>query len=450
MKFFIKDAEGNLVEATQDQILDAKSVLFNEDGEQLNKSTTTDSKGDSIKELSGMVKELVGGVTTLKEENEKVKEELEAFKSAQSKGSFPVPTYTPEDKDESTYKGFDLAMQGSELQRRWGSKYQIPEEKKNEIAKFFILFLKAGLQFDLPSVVEFRNKYSKTAIGDSGNVFPVPDIVESEILHFAREKSAVLQYANVVNMTSEKQSYPQETGGTTSAWGNTTTQSDPTISEVELTAYELSSFTEVRNTTLADSRSDIVSWLTSLMAEAQGQALDDACFNGDGTSSYGYCSGVLSAKAGYSVVMGSSSTSFADLDSTVLSEMIAKLDGLRKEGACFWMNGAVLHYLRTLEDTQGRPIFFAGDYGGNVPPQLMGFPYKEVIKCPSTDAVNTAFISFGNLRYFMAGRRLETMQLQVDPYGLWTTNRTRFKIYHRWGLNIGLPNGFVRLLTASS
>ena len=69
---------------------------------------------------------------------------------------------------------------------------------------------------------------------------------------------------------------------------------------------------------------------------------------------------------------------------------------------------------------------------------------------PSATAANKAFIAFGNLRYFALGRRVADMRLSVDPYGLWTTNKTRFKIRNRWALKIGLANGLVRLLTAAS
>jgi HK97 family phage major capsid protein len=79
----------------------------------------------------------------------------------------------------------------------------------------------------------------------------------------------------------------------------------------------------------------------------------------------------------------------------------------------------------------------------------MGFPYTEVIKCPSTTAANTAFMAFGNLRFLAVGRRLDTATLSVDPYGLFLTNRTRYKLYQRWGMKISLRNGLVRMLTAS-
>jgi HK97 family phage major capsid protein len=128
--------------------------------------------------------------------------------------------------------------------------------------------------------------------------------------------------------------------------------------------------------------------------------------------------------------------------------MIGKLSGLKKAGARFWMHGEVLHHCRSLVDTTNRPIFF-DTYGSPMPPTILGYPFTEVITMPSSTGANTAFAAFGNLRYLAVGNRLDSASLQVDPYGLWTTNRTRFKIYQRWGMKMGLPTGFVRLLTAS-
>ena len=104
--------------------------------------------------------------------------------------------------------------------------------------------------------------------------------------------------------------------------------------------------------------------------------------------------------------------------------------------------------MRTLKDDNNRPIFYE-TVGAPTSGTILGFPYSEVIKCPSTDAANTAFAAFGNLRFLAIGRRLDTATLSVDPYGLWTTNRTRYKLYQRWGMKVGLRNGLVRLLTGS-
>jgi HK97 family phage major capsid protein len=147
--------------------------------------------------------------------------------------------------------------------------------------------------------------------------------------------------------------------------------------------------------------------------------------------------------------MASGSTSFANISHGNLSNMIAALDGMKKQGAKFYMNGAVHHYVRILTDDNGRPIFqrsISDPLSGNI----MGYPYVETIKMPSTDASNTPFINFGNLKHFLVGRRLGSTTISTNPWGAWTTNRTWFKIYQRWALKIGLAEGLVRLITAST
>lgn len=460
MEFYVKLEDGTFRKATQDEVLGGKVDLYDAEGKQLGKRASSQKVDkDPVEELTQTVKDLalaVGTVADIKAKQEEIEAKMAAYSQVKTKG-FPLPkgidNNTSVSDADQIYAGYDLAMQGKRLTDSIAHpKTFISDERRMELAKYFTLFIKAGVMRDEKAQQVFRQKYVQktgtTQIGDSGNTWVLPDIVESEILHFARERSVVLQHARLWPMISDKQSFPQESTGVAVAWGNTTAESDPTTAEFELDAYELSAFSAIRNETLADSRSDIVSWLTELMAEACGLELDNCAFNGDGTSTYAGCSGLLTAKCGYSVVMASGSTSFANMTFTHLSDMIGKLDGMKKEGAMFMMNGAVLHYIRTLKDDQSRPVF-VDTIGGPMSGTIFGYPYKEVIRMPSTNAANTAFMNFGNLKYFAIGRRLDSAALQLDPYGLWTTNRTRFKIYQRWGLGIALPNGFVRLLTAA-
>jgi HK97 family phage major capsid protein len=453
MKFYIKGTDGKVVEATTDQVLDPKSSLCDEQGVLFNRPSPIKDK-DPIKDLENLIGDIakqVAGQAAISTKVDQMSAELAAYKEATAKG-FPIGFKTPE-KAEGLIHGYDLAKQGKRLMNKLDHPgYQVPKEMIEPMADFYCLFVRAALMDEPWAKAEFHRKYPsvdqnvKTAIGDTGNTFPIPDIIEAEILAFAREKSIALSQARVVDMVSEKQSYPAESSGVTVAWGNTTGNSEPTVTEVELDAEELSAYSIVKNMTLADSRSDIVSWLTEVMAEATGLELDNVMFNGDGTSTYANCSGLLSAACGYSVVMGSGSTSFADMTADNLSEMIKALSGLKKQGAQYYFNGAAIHYIRILKDNNNRPVF-VDSYGSDVPQKVFGSPLNEAIKITGTDAANAAFGLFGNLRNFFVGRRLDSAALSVDPYGLWTTNRTRFKIYQRWGLQIGLANAFCRLLT---
>jgi HK97 family phage major capsid protein len=346
--------------------------------------------------------------------------------------------------------GFDMAKQGKRLMDKSFHAHTIDDETRQEMAKYFCLFVRAAVQHDPEAYRKFQETYkgSTTDIGDSGNIFPIADIVDSETMAYARESSVILRDARIWDMTTDKQSFPAETASSSTYWGNTTVEAAPTIAEVQLDADELSAYAAVKNTTLADARSDIVSWLTESFAEAIGQALDTAAFVGDGEGLYGGVSGLLSAKCGKSVTM-SGSTAFSMISGTHLSNMIAQIDGIRKQGARFYMNGAILHFIRNLRDSQNHPIFI-DTLGSQVSGTIWGYPYTEVITMPSSSAANTAFVVYGNMKHFAIGRRLQVSALQVDPYGLWTTNRMRFKVYNRLALKVAMPNAFCRLLTAAS
>lgn len=463
MMYFKKDAEGNMILVTSPEA--GKTYLDAEGNEvvcEAPKSAAVHvADADPIGRLTGLISDLVENQSKVDKRIEEINTSMAAARDATARG-FPihspqVPAGATQEEVRTIFAPFDLAKQGKDLMDKFRHPgYQIQNEQtREEVAKWMVLFVKAGFFQDHRAGEEMRRLYSrpmvsKTDLGDSGYTFPIPDIVDSEILAFAREKSVALQYARIWPMISEKQSFPQEVAGVTLGWGNTTAKSNPTIAEVELDAEELSAYSAVRNTTLADSRSDIVSWLTEIMAEAAGQELDNCTWNGDGTSTYASVYGILSASCGYSVVMAGGSTAFSNLTGDHLSEMISKLDGMKKQGARFHLHGVPLHFVRSLKDSQDRPIF-TETIGGAVPGMIWGFPYSEVIVMPSTSAANTAFLSFGNLRYWAIGRRLDSSALEVNPYAsdAWTTNRKWFKLYQRWALKFALPKGFVRLLTAA-
>ena len=420
---------------------------------------------DPHKELQGLIKEvatLASGINVenrIKERVEQLEEQIAKYKEASKRGGFaiPVPGQTTVETDgKDSIFPYNKEMQGMILEQNF--KYKMPKEHLDTLAEIMVLAVKAGVYGNMEAQVEYGTKYGSilsreqktgtTALGDAGNnSFPLPDVIMSEILHYAREKSVILQEATVVPVNSDKVSWPVESTGVSFTWGNTTSESTPTVTEAELDPEEVSAYCEVRRTLFDDTGSDITGWLTNLLVSELGQELDNQAFNGTGSP----CSGLLTAKCGYSVNMGSGSAAFSMIGEDNLSEMISKLDGVRKEGAKFYFNGQILHYIRTLKDSQNRPIFI-NTIGSSIPPMIWGFPYREVVKMPSTSASNTAFVVFGNLKNFYVGRRLGVAALEVNrvaatPY---TTNRIWFKLYNRWGLIIALPNAFVRLITSAS
>jgi len=460
-KFYVRTDKGVLVLATAEQIADEKVEKI-----PVEVPDAVEGQVNPMKELEGLIREMA---TNTKATVDSMNTRLAAYEKAGQRGFIlPGGEMPKEDgpaktafenifeknakmagmstKEAQEYFGeYDLALQGKMLQDKiTHPNHVVDEATRIEMAKYYCLLIRSTK--DPRAMMKMIDTYGhvegKTNLGDAGNTFPLPKPIEAEILAFAREVSVVLQFARIWPMTSDKMGIPAESTKTSVSWGNTTPASDPGATEVELEANELSAYSTVRNATLADTVSDIVGWINSCMSEAAGLELDNQAFNGTGTPFYGLLG---SAGAGYSVVLGGSAIS--GLTATNLSEMIGKLDGKKKMGARYFMHGQILHYIRSLKDDVGRPIFVQS-VGSAVPNTIWEYPYTEVTNMPYTQAANSPFILFGNLNYFAIGRRLDVSTLTVNPYLYWTTNRTSFKLYQRWGMKVGLRNGFVRLLTS--
>ena len=472
-EYFVKAEDGTFIKATDAQVKDPSIQLHDQEGKEVKREASTPPPSgsnlnlgiDAVKELTGLISDLVVNQRALSDRVKEIGDSVAAYKAWQSRsGGLPLPLGQNAEAEAKEKMGssfpYDLALQGKGLSERvFRGKKLITEEKRIEIAKYFVSFLKAAV-LQIPGAnSEYRAKYgsvikgyekaTSTDLGDTGNVFPVPNPVESEILGFAREDSVVLQFARIWDMISEKQTFPAEVSSPTVSWGSTTSESNPAVGEVELSAVELSAYSAVRNTTLQDTRSDIVTWLTELMAEAVGQELDNVAFNDDTTK---LLNGLLITTLGNTIGMGVQQIDFTDLTATHLSEMIMKLPGKRKRNARYFFNGEILHLIRTLKDKNDRPIF-VDTVGSLLSPTIWNYPYSEVLSMPalSDSAPNTPFIIFGDLQNLAVGRRVQSMALEVNRLATaaWTGNKTWFKIYQRWGMKIGLEKAFVRIKTGS-
>jgi len=116
MKFFVKDKDGNLVEASLDQIMSMNVLLFNEKGEDINRQSSV-GPADPIKELTDVVKDLavnVNGLSGIKAKTDEMELKIAAYDEAAKKG-FPVPV--PDsgmtvDEGKELFAPYDMAKQG--------------------------------------------------------------------------------------------------------------------------------------------------------------------------------------------------------------------------------------------------------------------------------------------------------------------------------------------------
>lgn len=274
----------------------------------------------------------------------------------------------------------------------------------------------------------------------------VPEEHEPIVLRIP-ERGVIEPRCRVIPMTSKSKNIPDETAGVTTYWvaeEGSITESQPTLGQVQITAKKQAGLVTVSNELLEDSSPNVETYLGEIFTEAMMLEFDNQLLNGTGDP----VSGVLTAKAGYSVVLDSGSTSFSAIGFEKLSEAISKLSPLVLADAVFVLHPDVLHYVRILKDDQNRPIWTPAGQG---PGQLYGHSIVESTKMPGAgdSGSDTAFIVFGNFRGFVKGNR-RSLTVAVDPYGHFEKSQTRIRWTRRLALCVAQPKLFCRILTAGS
>lgn len=321
-------------------------------------------------------------------------------------------------------------------------------DKREKYAKHLVMVMKAATG-DFKAKQAYEDWKEKAALNEgtgSQGGYLVPEEFTDEILAFARLQSFALKDCRIWPMGSDVRRVPAENAKVTVGWKAEATaadQTEPTFNEVVLTAKKLTAYSIASNEVLQDSFVDIVSYLTEIFAEAVGQELDNQVLNGTGDP----WSGVLSAAAGFSVVMATGLSNFSSISGDNLLDLIDKIPQEAEDGAKFYFHKKILTFIRKLKDSQNQYLF--APISGGLPNDIWAYPYVRTQKGPSTTGASTAFVAFGNMRHFALGRRMESMTLDVDPYGKFLENQTRFRIVQRWGGSIGLANAFARLITAA-
>lgn len=360
-------------------------------------------------------------VVKMLEENAELKARLEAIeKMPAQKFSVPVPGNEQMKKD-FMYKGYDL--------RRQGMNISIPEEKREGYAKFLIDCIKA------------TNVEGNGARGG----YLVPDEYSDTVLAFSRLSSFAMRECNVVSMGTDVMRIPAELANVGVTW--TAEEIDlgatnPTYSEVVLTAERLGAYSIASNEMLADEQYDFVSMLTSQFAEAIAIEIDSQVVNG------GTFTGALSGCTANTVSCAATGTSpnrNIQITNAELSEAISKLTDNKLMGSKFYIGLNAMHYIRVLADDNNRPIF--ANPGNGVPGTIYEYPYVVTSAMPAAPAAASGFIIFGNMKNYLLGMRRGNMSLEVDPYGLFDTYRTRFRMVTRWAGKPGLCGGLVIIKT---
>lgn len=356
------------------------------------------------------------------------------------------------------FMGFKVAKQFVKFREKALKSHEfealVSEEAIDEFSKWCIAISKALR--NTPDSAEakqyLRDFYTKANLAEGSGAtggYLVPDEYLWDMCLLGRNLTFALRECTVIPMGTDQKYVPAELTMASVAWTTPETgqmtAGEPTFAQVSLTAKRLDGIATVTNELLQDSYSDVSSLLAEQFGYAVALELDNQVLSGTGTP----VSGLTTAACGYSVVMATGSTNFSAVTADHFSEAIYKLSQGDTLGAMFIINRIGKHYVRKLKDNNGQYIF--ANPGGGVPGTVWEYPYFESSKITDTSAVSTALAVFGNFRKYYIGRRMNSgTTLDVDPYGKFDYNQTRFRIVTRWALAAGRSSAFCRIITAAA
>lgn len=405
--------------------------------------------GDGLKEFKGAVMEEIKG--EIKTATAPLAERLEKIEKSPAAKAFGAPAIHTSG---SKFRGYNLSKQLVSIREKAAKNSRLypvfaNDEKAESFAKFLIAYTRV-MKGDLSAQAEIQEFYQKANYAEgSGSTggYTVPEEFEAELIQLARDNSFALNECAIYEMGTDNKKVPKEGTLVSVAWRDEAADiadGEGTFGEVDLVAKSLDGMATISNELLMDSAFDLAGILTEQFAYATGQELDNQVLNGTGSP----FNGVATSIAGYSVVMSSGSTAFSNILADDFSKMMSLLKAGYLNGSKFVINRAPLHYVRTLKDTQGRPLYAAP--GGVVPGTIYGIPYMEIEKANATSGADKCVAVLGNWKRYAIGRRVGTMALDTDPYGLFKKNQTRFRMVTRWALKVGVAEAFVRYMTAGS
>lgn len=353
----------------------------------------------------------------------------------------------------SSYKGAFSGMTEDE---------QSKLEKKEKMASF----IKAVFHKDAASLTMLKGLTEGT--GSAGG-FLVPEEFAAEVNRVVEDFGLVPKLARKFPMSTDTLNVPRLASSVTVYYpGEATagTASQPVFEQVVLASKTLVGITPMSNELLADANVSVVDLLVELFAEAIGGMLDQQGFAGTGSP----FTGIL-VDSGVTVVQpanGTGASTFTGASTPAQARtLISNVKPWALQGAAFIMHRTVWGLMQVVEPSAGagyaisaaNPVLTGAamtqGYPNAMAGTLWGYPVYLSDKMPSTTAVSTKYIIFGNLKHLYMGVRNEmgvtiSQEASVAGVSLFETNQSAVRVITRHALAVGLPTAFSVLRTSAS
>jgi HK97 family phage major capsid protein len=255
-------------------------------------------------------------------------------------------------------------------------------------------------------------------------------------------------------MVSDTLLVPKRLTGVTGYWigeNTTITPSDPTATMVQLVAKKLAVATKVSNELLADNSISVAQWLAQEYATEMAARIDDAAFNGTGTSATGGIRGLSQIDDGthtasiQSAASGNTSVATLDIDDYVAC--LGKLPRYAIGTSAWYMHPSVYHNsvqrLMLSSGVQGSALVGAlsgGNTAANLaqgtPNTFLGLPVVWVLKMTAAPTAGTIAAYVGDLSLAGIMGKKSDMQVASSTDRYFEADQTAFRAIQRLDINV--------------
>ena len=273
------------------------------------------------------------------------------------------------------------------------------------------------------------------------------------IVRLVEKFGVSMTLAQRVTMSSDTLLVPKRLTGVTGYWigeNTTITTSDPTATMVQLVAKKLAIATKVSNELLADNAISVADWLAQEYATEMASRIDDAFFNGTGTSSFGGIRGLAQIDDGTHTASvqsaASGNTTVAALDIDDYLGALAKLPRYAIGTSAWYMHPSVYHNsvqrMMLSSGTAGSGTIGAlagGNTAANLaqgtPNTFLGLPVVWVLRMTAapTSGQIAAYVGDLSLSSIMATKSDMQVASSTDRY--FEADQTAFRAIQRLDIN---------------
>lgn len=294
------------------------------------------------------------------------------------------------------------------------------EGQKGDPEKTFGKFLLAVRRGDTKTLEEMGSKFNewgaetKAALtGQEGGLggYTIPDQFHNEVMKVVVENSIVRKRASKIPMAHRTVEVPildvfntpsagdtAFLGGVVARWTEeaaSRTETEPAFKQMKMEAHELSGYSKVSNTLLADSAVGLESMLKMLFGKAIAWTEDYAFLRGDGV---GKPLGILNSNALLSVSR-SAASAFALGDA---AKMFSRLLPSHNQSTTAWiMHPYLVEKLITMEDSNN--VVYIDSARDKVQRMLLGYPVETTEKLPALNTVGDVMLV--DFQYYLIGER---------------------------------------------